>query len=49
MNVNFESNNTILSNLTAHTMYVINVSAVSTGGVGPGNTAKARTLAAGNL
>ena len=41
VNVNLESNNTTLSNLTAPTMYVINVSAVSTGGVGPANTAKA--------
>ena len=49
VNVNLESNNTPLSNLTAHTMYVINVSAVSAGGVGSANTAKARTLAAGNL
>ena len=49
VNVNLESNNTTLLNLTAHTMYVINVSAVSTEGVGLANTAKARTLAAGNL
>lgn len=49
VNVNLESNNTTLSNLTTHTMYVINVSAVSTRGVGPANTTKARTLAAGNL
>ena len=49
MNVNVESNNTTLSNLTAHTMDVINVSAVITEGVGLANTAKARTLAAGNL
>lgn len=49
VNVNLESNNTTLSNLTAHTMDVINVSAVSTEGVGLANTAKARTLAAGNL
>lgn len=45
--VNFASNNTILSNLTAYTIYVINVSAVSSGGIGPANTAKARTGAEG--
>ena len=49
MNVNFASNSTILSNLTAYTIYVINVSAVSPGGKGPANTAKARTQAEGNI
>lgn len=48
MNVNFASNSTILSNLTAYTIYVINVSAVSPGGKGPANTARARTQAEGN-
>lgn len=47
--VNFASNNTILSNLTAYTTYLINVSAVSPGGIGPAHTIKARTQAAGNL
>ena len=41
------TNTTVLINLAAFTMYVINVSAVSSGGVGPGNTTKARTNDAG--
>ena len=41
------TNTTALINLAAFTMYVINVSAVSSGGVGPGNTTKARTNDAG--
>ena len=49
MNVNLASNSSILSNLTAYTMYVINVSAVSPGGKGPAKTTKARTQAAGNI
>ena len=49
MNVNLASNSSILSNLTAYTMYVINVSAVSYGGKGPAKTAKARTQAAGTI
>lgn len=40
-------NITELTNLSAFTMYVINVSAVSSGGVGPWNTIKARTDDAG--
>lgn len=40
-------NITELANLSAFTMYVINVSAVSSGGVGPWNTIKARTDDAG--
>ena len=36
-----------LTDLTVYTMYVIDVSAVSSGGIGPANTAKARTDAAG--
>lgn len=40
-------NITELTNLYAFTMYVINVSAVSSGGVGPWNTIKARTDDAG--
>lgn len=49
MNVNLASNSSILSNLTAYTMYVINVSAVSSGGKGPAKTTKARTQAAGTI
>ena len=45
--VNYTTNTTTLTNLTVYTMYVINVSAVSCGGIGPANTAKARTDAAG--
>ena len=46
MTVNY-TNTTELINLAAFTMYVINVSSVSSGGVGPGNTTKARTNDAG--
>ena len=46
MTVNY-TNKTELINLAAFTMYVINVSAVSSGGAGPGNTTKARTNDAG--
>ena len=42
MTVNY-TNATQLTNLSAFTMYVINVSALSSGGVGPWNTTKART------
>ena len=42
MTVNY-TNETQLTNLSAFTMYVINVSASSSGGVGPWNTTKART------
>lgn len=49
VDVTFASNSTILSNLTAYTMYVINVSAVSPGGKGPANTVKVRTQAEGNI
>ena len=41
------TNTTELIDLAPFTMYVINVSAVSSGGVGPGNTTKARTNDAG--
>ena len=40
-------NITELTNLSAFAMYVINVSAVSSGGVGPWNTIKAQTDDAG--
>ena len=49
VNVNFTSNSTIVSNLTVYTIYVINVSAVSAGGIGPAHTARARTQAEGNI
>lgn len=41
------TNTTELANLSAFTVYIIDVSALSSGGVGPGNTAKARTNDAG--
>ena len=47
MSINYTSNITTLTNLTVYTMYVINVAAVSSGGIGPANTAKARTDARG--
>lgn len=47
MSVNFSTNSTTLSDLSVYTFYVINVSAVSSGGLGPANTAKARTDAEG--
>ena len=46
MTVNY-TNATQLTNLSAFTMYVINVSALSSGGVGPRFTTKARTGDAG--
>ena len=48
MSVNYTTNTTTLVNLTVYTMYVIDVSAVSSGGMGPANTARARTDAAGS-
>ena len=47
--VNYTSNTTTLTNLAVYTLYVINVSAVSSGGVGPANTVKARTGAEGKM
>ena len=47
VSVNFASDTTTLTDLTVYTTYVIYVSAVSSGGMGPANTAKARTDAAG--
>ena len=41
--VNYTTNSTELTNLAVFTEYVINVSAVSSGGVGPGISTKART------
>lgn len=43
------TNSSTLTNLDIYTMYVINVSAVSSGGIGPENTARARTDAAGTV
>ena len=45
--VNFTKNFAELINLTASTTYVINVSAVSSGGVGPGKLTNAQTDDAG--
>ena len=45
--LNYTTNTIRLTNLTVYTMYVIDVSAVSSGGIGPANTAKARTGAEG--
>ena len=45
--VNFTTNTTSLTHLTVYSMYVIYVSAVSSGGIGPANTARTRTDAAG--
>ena len=47
MNLNYTTNTTTLTNLTVYTKYVINVSAVSSGGIGPAKTARARTDAEG--
>ena len=47
--VNYTSNTTTLTNLAVYTLYVINVSAVSFGGIGPANTVKARTGAEGKM
>ena len=47
LTVNYATNTTTLTNLTVYTMYVINVSAVSHGGIGPAITTKAQTDAAG--
>ena len=45
--VNYTKNFAELINLTAYAMYVINVSAVSSGGVGPGASTSAETDAEG--
>ena len=47
--VNYTSNTTTLTNLTVSTVYAINISAVSSGGIGPAKTVKARTGAEGKL
>ena len=45
--ISYTENIAALKNLTIYTMYVINVSAVSSGGVGPGNMTITRTDAEG--
>ena len=45
--VNYRTNTTTLNNLTIYSMYIIYVSAVSSGGIGPENSARARTDAEG--
>lgn len=45
--MNFTKNITTLVNLTAYTVYVVSVAAVSSGGIGPANAIKARTDAKG--
>lgn len=47
LRVNYQTNTTILTNLTVYTIYEIFVSAVSSGGVGPENQAETRTDAEG--
>ena len=49
VSVNYTTNTTVLTNLTAYTTYAINVSAVSSGGIGPANTVEARTGAEGKM
>ena len=49
VSVNYTTNTTVLTNLTVYTTYVINVSAVSSGGIGPANTVEARTGAEGKM
>jgi len=46
--VNYITNTTILTDLAVYTMYVVNVSAVSSGGVGPAKMVITRTDAEGN-
>ena len=45
--VNYRTSTATLTNLTIYTMYTVKVSAVSSGGIGPANTMKARTGAEG--
>ena len=47
VNVNYTTNTTTLTNLSVYTMYVVNVSAVSSGGVGPAKMVITRTDAEG--
>ena len=48
VSVNYTTNTTTLSDLAVFTMYIVNVSAVSSGGVGPANMTMARTRSGGN-
>ena len=43
VNVNYTTNTTTFTDLAVYTMYVINVSAVSSGGVGPAKMVITRT------
>lgn len=47
--LNYTRNTTTLTNLTVYTKYVINVSAVSSGGIGPANALEAQTDAEGTV
>ena len=47
VSVSYTNNTTVLANLTVYTVYVVNVSALSSGGIGPASTVKARTDARG--
>ena len=47
LNTHFGMNTITLTNLSVYTLYVINVSAMSSGGIGPANTAVGRTDAEG--
>ena len=47
LSVNYTRNIITLTDLRIYTTYIINVSAVSSGGIGPENTIKARTGAEG--
>jgi len=46
-NVNYTTNTTTLTELNVYTKYAINVSAVSSGGLGPANMTMARTSSEG--
>ena len=47
VNVNYKTNTTTLESLAVYTMYVVNVSAVSSGGMGPAKMVTTRTDAEG--
>ena len=47
VNVNYATNTTALKDLGVYTMYVVNVSAVSSGGLGPAKMVIIRTDAEG--
>ena len=48
VSVNYTTNTTTLTKLDIYTMYLVYVSAVSSGGVGPANMTMARTRSGGN-